>query len=233
MLSVIDGLLSPEGLLRAGSILQRASFIDGRATAGDAAHAKNNLEVEIGEGYLKLVEIVDHAIRNCAEVEGQLFPRFMTRPIINRYERGMFYREHIDAPIQGLRSQFGRSMAPFGQSFVRADFSMTLFLDDPASYDGGELAVDIMGETRLFKLEAGSAVFYPTGARHSVRPVTRGVRTAAIVWIQSMVRSTEELRLLREVGELRRRISAAMPGSPESFLVSDHFSNLLRWFADV
>jgi len=233
LLVVVDRLLSPDSLLKVSSILQRAKFIDGRVTAGDAAPAKNNLELELGEGYLKLVEIVDVAIRNSEPVERQLFPRYMTRPIINRYERGMFYREHIDAPIQGLRTQFGRSMAPYGQALVRADFSMTLFLEEPANYDGGELVVDVMGEARPFKLAAGSAVFYPTGARHSVRPVLRGTRTAAILWIQSMVRSSAERRLLMEADELCRVIARAMPGSAESFLANDHYSNLLRQLADV
>src|SRR5690606_32871095 len=164
-----------------------AKFIDGGATADVSSEIKRNLEMEVGDGYVRLVQLIDRALRSSVELEAQLFPRYMTSPIINRYEAGMFYREHTDAPIQGKRTQFGPNLAPYGMGFVRTDFSMTLFLSDPASYDGGELRVTASGETRHFKLPAGSAVFYPAGLPHSVTAVTRGARVAAIVWIQSMV----------------------------------------------
>ena len=40
---------------------------------------------------------------------------------------------------------------------------MTLFLSDPASYDGGELYFEAPLNTVKVKLDAGSAVVYPTG----------------------------------------------------------------------
>jgi PKHD-type hydroxylase len=233
MVITIDNLLSAGDVVKAKTVLRNGRFIDGRATSNVALTVKNNRELEVGEHYVSLVELVDNALRQSKEIERKLFPRFMTRPIINRYESGMFYKEHVDTSIQGLYTQFGRSMAPYGHGFVRADFSMTLFLDDPSNYDGGELEMTICGEKRLYKLSVGSAVFYPTGNLHSVRPVTRGTRTAAIVWLQSMVRHSENRQLLWDAYNMYERINQSMPGSQESFLAINHYHNLLRLFADV
>jgi PKHD-type hydroxylase len=233
MVLTVQNLLTSEQIATVANILRSARFIDGRATAHVAHDKKYNRELEVGEEYLALVELVERALRGNSEVERKLFPRFITRPIISRYETGMFYKEHIDKPIQGMHTQFGPSMAPFGQGFIRTDFSMTLFLEDPSKYTGGELEVRVEGEKRQYKLQAGSAVFYRTGSLHSVRPVTQGVRTAAVVWIQSMVHSEDNRKLLLEAHDLCERIYKALPDSEESFCAIDHYSNLIRHFADV
>lgn len=233
MALTIENLLNSEQLLKANAILANARFIDGSVTAKGARDKKNNRELAVGEEYVAIVELVENALRGSSEMERKVFPRYITRPIISRYETGMYYKEHIDMPIQGSRTQFGRSTASFGQGFVRTDFSMTLFLDDPSTYEGGELEVAVDGEKRLYKLSAGSAVFYSTGSIHCVRPVIGGVRTAAVAWIQSMIRNSDDRRLLWEAYALYAKVSQAMPGSQESFAAMDHYSNLLRHFADI
>ena len=101
------------------------------------------------------------------------FPRYMTRPIISRYDVGMFYKGHVDKPVMHfMDSKLG--LMPLGSNYVRTDLSMTLFLNDPASYDGCELSFEAPFSNIKVKLDAGSAVVYPTGSRHQVLPVTRG-----------------------------------------------------------
>ncbi len=82
------------------------------------------------------------------------------------------------------------------QDACRTDISCTLFLADPDDYDGGELVIeDTFGKQRL-KLAAGDMVLYPGTSVHRVEPVTRGHRAASFFWIESMVRSDEQRRLL-------------------------------------
>src|SRR3546814_11106942 len=70
---------------------------------------------------------------------------------------------------------------------IRSDLSATLFLEEPDAYDGGALVIDDQfGEQRV-KLPAGHMVLYPASSLHPVEPVTRGCRTAACFWVQSMV----------------------------------------------
>jgi PKHD-type hydroxylase len=230
---IIRDLLSRQDLAQVNEAVRSAQFIDGGATANVTSEIKRNLEMEVGEAYVRLVQLLERALRSSAEVEDQIFPRYMTRPIVNRYDVGMFYREHTDAPIQGKRTQFGPNLGPFGLGFVRTDFSATLFLSDPASYDGGELNVTVSGETRHCKLPAGSAVFYPTGLPHSVSPVTRGSRLAAIVWIQSMIRDPDKRRIVSNARHLQTQVHGMMPGSRADQLAVDHYNDLLRLFAEL
>ena len=85
------------------------------------------------------------------------------------------------------------SMAPFARTgWMRTDLSATLFLCDPESYEGGELVIeDTYGQHRV-KLPAGHLVLYPASSLHCVTPVTRGVRQASFLWIQSMVRDDKQ-----------------------------------------
>ena len=51
-------------------------------------------------------------------------------PLFNRYEGGEHYGNHIDGAVRAV---------PGSSHFIRTDLSSTLFLTDPAEYDGGEL----------------------------------------------------------------------------------------------
>ena len=107
---------------------------------------------------------------------------------------------------------------------------MTLFLSDPDSYDGGELYFDAPLNTVNVKLKAGSAVIYPTGRRHQVRPVTRGVRYAAVFWIQSLFPVEAHRQAVFEAFQITRLFA---PDSKEFELAEEHFLNLARMLAEV
>jgi PKHD-type hydroxylase len=117
---------------------------------------------------------------------------------------------------------------------VRTDIACTLFLSDPASYDGGELVVqDTYGEQRV-KLPAGAAVFYPATSLHRVEPVTRGVRTASFFWIQSMVRDDTRRRLLFDLDMAINGLRGDLvPGHPSPVSLTGVYHNLLRQWADA
>src|SRR3546814_7539995 len=93
---------------------------------------------------------------------------------------------------------------------IRSDLSATLFLEEPDAYDGGELVIDDQfGEQRV-KLPAGHMVLYPASSLHHVEPVTRGCRTAAFFWIQSMVRDDSARRTLFDLDSGVQAAAAAM-----------------------
>lgn len=96
------------------------------------------------------------------------------------------YGFHVDGAVR----QNGEA------GWMRTDLSATLFLCDPESYEGGELVIeDTYGQHRV-KLPAGHLVLYPASSLHCVTPVTRGVRRASFLWIQSMVRDDKQRAML-------------------------------------
>ena len=110
---------------------------------------------------------------------------------------------------------------------------MTLFLSDPASYDGGELSFEAPFSSIKVKLAAGSAVVYPTGRRHQVVPVTRGVRYAAIFWIQTLFPVEAHRQAVSDAYQLTRLLGELAPDSKVHDLAEENFFNLARLLAEV
>ena len=129
-------------------------------------------------------------VRNPMFITGAL-PKSVYPPLFNRYGgQTNAFGMHVDNAV--------RTHAATAKH-VRTDISCTLFLSDPASYDGGELVVqDTYGEQRI-KFDAGDLVMYPGTSVHRVEPVTRGGRLACFFWIESMVRLDAQRRLLYDM----------------------------------
>lgn len=234
MFFAIEGILDSAQLDRAQQLVRSAKFVNGAVTAPGYAtgKVKNNQEMEVSESYLSLTDLLNRAVDTNPVVDKRLQPRFRTNPIVNRYGVGMFYGEHIDAPIQGGVTQLGRSPGRFGQNFLRTDYSMTLFLTDPLEYDGGELELRVFEQSKLITLKAGGAVCYSTGIPHSVRPITRGSRVAAIYWFQTLIRNVQVRRELWEQYLLEEELKAAGLLNLAEKAASVR-NNLVRYLADV
>ena len=231
MYFVVHGLLQGAALDKARMLLSQARFGDGAMTARLGKTIKNNLEMQVGEPYLQLTDLLTQAIDQCEEISERVLPRFRVAPIINRFDSGMYYAEHIDIPVQGMHTQFGRTPGRFGQSFVRSDLSMTLFLSSREEYDGGELELRMGPHRELVKLQAGSAVLYSTGIPHSVRQVTRGSRVCAIYWFQSMIRDASLRETIWDLHCLERKLQQSSHElAAEARSVR---ANLIRCFAEV
>lgn len=84
------------------------------------------------------------------------------------------------------------------------DFSTTVFLSDPETYEGGELCLWYEGEVQKFKLPAGHAITYSTGAPHCVAPVTKGDRIAAVFWTSSEIKDPRHREILSSLRHIRR-----------------------------
>ncbi|MEW8645859.1 MAG: Fe2+-dependent dioxygenase [Candidatus Thiodiazotropha endolucinida] len=224
MLVEIDDLLQQAQLDKIDQILAQAEFVDGKLTAGKAAQrVKNNQELKGEPRQMELlIRILTSAMANNATFRSAVLPYRMADPIFARYQPGMTYGDHVDDPLMGLS----------GQRF-RSDVSMTIFLREPETYEGGELVVrTTFGEKRV-KLPAGSAVIYPSSSLHHVAEVTKGERLVALAWIQSYVRDPAQRELLYELDRAREHLLATAPDTESTGLVDKSYANLLRMWGDV
>jgi PKHD-type hydroxylase len=217
-------VLGPDELAAVQSKLKGASFIDGASTAGwSAREVKRNLQMTLGTPeYEQIARIVREAFMRSGELQTALLPAVMTSVLFNRYGQGMEYGPHVDAPMMGSMGDA-----------VRSDIAITLFLSDPRSYDGGELVIFMNGLASQFKLEAGAAIAYPANTLHHVTPVTRGVRDAAILWVQSHIRDPAQREILWDM-ENAKHLTFKREGKSATFdLISKSRANLIRMWAEV
>lgn len=231
-ISEIKNILDTKTINKVFNIIREAKFVDGRISGGTQRNKNNQELLPESEKYLEVLEIIELAVRENYEFNLTAFPRYMTRPIISRYEVGMFYKGHVDKPVMHfMDTKVG--LMPLGNNYVRSDLSMTLFLSDPASYDGGELSFEAPFSNIKVKLDAGSAVVYPTGNRHQVLPVTRGVRYAAIFWIQTLFPVEAHRQAVSNAHQLTSLIKALGADSKVNELAEENFFNLARMLAEV
>ena len=92
------------------------------------------------------------------------------------YSKGGFYKWHIDI------HKNMRTMPP-----VRK-ISMSLLLNDPKEFEGGELEIyngeltNTGSKEHLIKLRQGQAIFFASFFLHRVNTVTEGNRKALVMW---------------------------------------------------
>lgn len=227
MLVVIPSVLTAQALAEAQRLLADAAWEDGERTAGrQAARVKNNEQLPpAGDTARRLQALVLGALEKHPLFFSAALPKKVFPPMFNRYAGATnAYGAHVDNAI--------RYPASTGER-VRTDVSCTLFLADPAGYDGGELVVeDTYGEQRV-KLAAGDLVLYPGTSVHRVEPVTRGARLAAFFWIESMVRSAEQRRLLWDLDQTLMRLRERHGDDADTTRLAGTYHNLLRLWADT
>ncbi|HYF31888.1 MAG TPA: Fe2+-dependent dioxygenase [Chitinophagaceae bacterium] len=224
MLLHIPGLLSPEVLQQADGLLPSLQFVDGKSTAtGPAQQVKNNLQVskEAHAAHPELQQLIARAILSNALVQQAIMPVRILPPIISKYEKGMHYGWHTDSPLMG------------DEFTIRVDASITVFLNNPAEYEGGELVIHSPGGYVNYKLQRGDAIIYPTTRLHGVNQVSAGHRVAAVTWMQCAVKNPEQRELLFQLKATTDAIGNAQPGSTEHLLLMQVYSNLVRMWAEL
>ena len=224
MLLLIPGVLRADEVALARSWLAPARAVDGRLSAGSAARrVKSNQELELGEADRERLDrlVMGNLARHPAYRGGAL-PLHAASPIYARYLPGMAYGEHLDDPIMGR-----------DKVMYRSDVAVTLFLNAPEDYDGGELVVRTSSGEQSLKHPAGDAVLYPAGKLHQVSPVTRGERLVAVTWVQSMVRDAGRRELLYGLNAARERLLKNAPDAPETAQVNAAYLNLIRMWSDL
>lgn len=223
MLIWLPKVLDEATLAQVRAFVESAAFRDGKATAGNLGRAvKANEELDRSTPEKAAIDalIVDALNRN-PMFEAAARPKRFTDPIYSRYRPGMQYGRHMDHPVMGR-----------GAGRMRVDLSVTLFLSPPESYEGGELTVETEYGPREAKLPAGDAILYPTIHYHEVKPVTRGERLAAVMWVQSLIKEPFQRALLYELSTVADWLHRQHPDSaPDKQLVKVQM-NLLRLWAE-
>ena len=131
----------------------------------------------------------------------------------------MQYGAHADAAIIHI-----------GNARLRSDLSCTVFINDPAAYEGGELSIVVGNFAVPIKGAAGEAIIYPSTALHEVVPVRSGQRLVSITFIESHIADAHQRTQVYELNEI-----AALEGNTmkwESRVRLDVVrQNLLRMWA--
>lgn len=216
----IPGLLTKEQLQQIDALSARANFEDGKKTATAAAReVKNNLQMDMqGQEYGMIQQILLQALNGNTTFRNATLLKNIYPFLISTYRKGMTYGWHVDSPLMA--------------NMMRTDIAMTIFLSNPDEYEGGELELQTASGTVLYKLPAGDAVCYPCTQLHQVREVFSGERRVAVTWIQSMVKSADQRKILTDIqtviDELRKE---DLISEPANVLQQTH-SNLIRMWAE-
>ena len=231
MLLTIPEIFTPAQIAEARKQLLAANWIDGRVTAGyQAQEVKRNAQIPEGSpAHAAVGELVLQALARSPRFIAAALPLRVFPPMFNSYAGGQTFGTHVDTAIrQDIRT---------GQR-LRTDLSATLFLTDPADYDGGELIVEDSYGVHTVKLPAGHLVLYPATSLHRVDPVTRGARISSFFWIQSMVRDDLKRTLLLDLDTAIQRLAAGPEAhAPEvkasTVQLTGVYHNLLRQWAEM
>lgn len=218
----IPALLTADELKTIDELIAASQFVDGKLTASMAAkEVKNNLQLDAGNEKLKAIQkIISDALQqsplfNIAALPKQIYPF-----LISKYTTGKFYGWHVDSPVMGNPA-------------IRTDLAMTIFLSDPATYEGGELSIQSDTGLANFKPEKGDAVLYPCQYVHCVNEIKSGERVAAVTWIQSNVKDAEQRQVLFQLNQVHSAMYQQAPNAPATNLLLQTHSNLFRMWADV
>ncbi len=222
---VVPQLLDADEVRALRARLDAAPWADGNATSGhQSALAKRNSQLaENSAEARELGGLVLDALGRSPLFIAAALPLKVYPPLFNRYGEADGFGDHVDTAVR---------IQPGSDFRIRTDLSATLFLSDPADYDGGEL---IAGEGATpVKLPAGDLLLYPSSTVHRVTAVTRGSRIASFFWIQSMVRDDAARTLLFDLDRSVQELSASCgAGDPALVRLTGVYHNLLRRWAEL
>ena len=61
--------------------------------------------------------------------------------------------------------------------------SLTILLNDPSEFKGGEFQLQTKNEPSTISLTKGEVVFFPSFLLHRVTTLTEGIRKSLVVWV--------------------------------------------------
>jgi PKHD-type hydroxylase len=219
MIIQIADLLSPEtaAALRQKLTAEAQSFTSGKATAGAIAKPVKHNDQSSGPAAQDAVQAVREALLAHPVFRAAARPKELVGLLVSRYRSGMSYGTHVDdAIMQGIRT----------------DLSFTVFLCDPASYEGGELVIAGNDGNSAIKLAAGSVVVYPTTSLHHVAEVRSGERFVVVGWVRSFIRDAAQRELLFDLDQVASNLASTGADRALLNLVLKSRSNLVRMWAE-
>ena len=168
MLLPIPDLVDAADVVAIRTLVDAAEWVDGNITSGhQSALAKRNLQLpEDCEAARRAGQIVLDALGRSALFIAAALPLKIFPPLFNSYAGGQAFGVHVD---NAVRLQAGTGFR------VRSDLSITVFLEDPDAYDGGELTIETHFGVQQVKLPAGHAVLRRrAGVRRSMVGLLNG-----------------------------------------------------------
>jgi len=201
--------------------LDAGPWVDGAATAGPlAAEAKRNMQFSTESAdFPALSQTIISALECHPLFISAALPQNILPPMFNRYTGGGLYKNHVDNAIQADRRNGQR---------LRTDISVTVFLSEPESYEGGDLIIEDTYGSHEVKLPAGDAIIYPSSSLHRVEPVTAGERVASFCWVQSLVRDAWQRSMLFNLDMTLIKLRSQIGNTDEIVELTGHYHNLLR-----
>lgn len=216
----IPGLLNDREVQDIHFLFKSGSFDDGKLTAHSAAkEVKSNLQLNHQtKEHVAIQQNILTALNRNPLFRNAILPQSIHPFIVSNYTPGMHYGWHVDSPVMG--------------NMIRTDVALTIFLNDPEEYDGGELELQTANGNVLYKLNKGDAICYPCTQVHRVREITRGERNVAVSWVQSLVKETVHRKMLFEIFQITENLRNKALIEEEYLLLQQHYSNLLRMWAN-
>ena len=89
------------------------------------------------------------------------------RAQVSSYSKGQFYEWHTDTRTNMKEEPPVRKL------------SMTLLLNDPSEFEGGDLEI---ANNPISIMKQGHATIFASFLQHRVTPITRGVRKSLVMW---------------------------------------------------
>jgi len=187
----IKNVLTAPEVARLEQLSREVRFVDGRVS-NPANQTKQNLQVDPADAKTaETTQIVQAALVRSREFMDFAMPKRVAAPLLCRYAPGMQYGAHADA-----------AMIPTAAGRLRSDLSCTVFVAEPTSYEGGELAITAGNQTVAFKGAPGDAIVYPSTTLHEVIPVRSGERLVSITFIESLIADQHQRAQVYELNEI-------------------------------
>lgn len=191
MLLKIRNLLTPQEIARLTALSRELRFVEGRST-NPANETKDNLQADTSDPKnAEVSQIVSAAFGRSREFMDFALPKRVAPPLMSRYSPGMKYGAHADAALISLAN-----------TRLRSDVSCTVFINEPGSYQGGELSIVIGNQAIAFKGAPGEAILYPSTTLHEVVPVRSGERLVAITFIESFIADPHQRMQVYELNDI-------------------------------
>lgn len=216
MLISIPDVIPRDDAVALGARLRALEWCD--ATPGGGARGRHLRENDEQARALKAT--VQRAVASNPTFLAAAIPARIHPADFSRYSAGEGLGTHVDAAIR---------IDPDSRSQFRTDLCATLFLTDPAEYDGGALTIEEPFGQKEYRLPAGHLLLYAATSFHRVAPVTRGERVAGLFWVQSLVPDAGLREMLFDIDQSVQTIAMSRGGEDaEVMRLTRVYHNLLR-----
>ncbi len=191
MILELKDFLNQTEIARLTALSRELHFVGGRVS-NPTNPTKDNLQADSADPRsAESSRIVADAFARSEAFRDFAFPKRVAPPLLCRYETGMKYGAHADAAHLQVNG-----------TVLQSDLSATVFVADPASYQGGELVIHLGTRPLMMKGAPGEIVVYPSTMLHEVRPVRSGTRLVSITFIESLIPDEYKRTQLYELNEV-------------------------------